>query len=79
MASETNTVTISHDPFARLEVVRKIEHGKSCDWCGQKRNRNGKPIDGLFVYGSQEDGLNTNIKWCHGRFCSIGCFNMFHG
>ena len=79
MPNETNIVTISHDPFARFEAVRKIEHGKSCDYCGQKRSRKGKPIDGLFVYGLQKDGLSTKVEWCRGHFCSAGCFNAFHG
>lgn len=49
-------VQLSHDPFARQSVVRRIvETLRRCEWCGNHRHeRNG--YSKLFEYGSEPDG-----------------------
>lgn len=60
--------TISRDPFARVEVVRRSERGGTCAWCGREAR---------YRYGTQSDAGRTD--WQVRRFCSIGCMRAFHG
>ena len=75
---EKEPVQISHDGFARFCVLRKIEPGNGCDWCGSARHHNGHELDTLFVYGTQSDGYGAQIEWMRGHFCSLNCFRVFN-
>lgn len=70
---------ISRDPFARTELHRRtiLRKTPGCDNCGQKRMRNGREIDGLFIYITEHgSGRKQEHK---GAFCSLSCHNTFHG
>ena len=72
-ARKGNMRTISRDPFARENLVRRTIH-KACEclWCGVRSNR-------MFNYGIERDDKNGRVEW-HGRvFCSIGCFRDYTG
>lgn len=65
----TDYVVISHEPFARYELIRRIFHtAASCDNCGSNRHNH------LFQYGYCKDGIYTRPIWEDGLFCQIGCF-----
>lgn len=65
---------ISHDAFARYELIRQtVETSSSCTWCGNRRN-GGK----LFQYGTLDDGVYTYPNWQRAYFCSISCMRMYH-
>lgn len=71
---------VSRDPFARTTLMRQsISHSgitasMKCAWCGNL-NRYG----GLFMYGTEPDGVSTRINWHKGLFCSKGCHDCYHG
>ena len=68
-----NYVSISRDPFAREELVRRVIHTeKTCDWCGNNcHNR-------LFEYGIESDALYHRVNWIKGHFCSVNCMMDFY-
>lgn len=70
--------TISHDGFARTELVRETSYSgarKGCTNCdGSSKARH------LFRYGTRrDDSLSGVVNWHKGVFCSIGCFRTCHG
>jgi hypothetical protein len=66
-----NFVTISRDPFAREDVIRRVHHTvQDCDFCGQYRTRKGKKQP-PFEYGCWPDGGKTS--WDGHVFCSLAC------
>lgn len=67
-------VQIARDPFARLDIVRRVEPaGRSgCAWCGQRR-RGGK----LYRYGVWHDA--GRLHWGRELFCSRPCSRAVHG
>ena len=65
-----NFVVISHDPFARVEVIRRIVDKTSCDWCGQPAR---------FQYGTHSDGYGARPEFDDHTFCGIQCHRSFHG
>lgn len=79
--SNNKIVTISRDPFARQEIVRKRVHNatfvKGCYWCGRLRHTPSGDVV-MFQYGTQDDA-SGRINWHTGYFCSIGCHNAYHG
>lgn len=67
-------VVLSHDPFARVEIIRICEEtSESCAWCGSKR-RSGK----MFYYGVWEDGLNSHPYYHSKPFCSKSCHDSYY-
>lgn len=68
------TVSINHDPFARMELVRiTVDSEKPCAFCGRRRD-SGR----LFNYGVQKDGIRTRPHWDKHLFCSVICYRHFH-
>ena len=73
---------ISHDPFGRYEIVRRIvddRHSNGCVNCGLQHIRNGKPTYTLFQYGTLADGVYTRPQFDNKSFCSIGCWREYTG
>jgi len=70
---------ISRDPFAREELHRFIDTGRShctCAWCGGRRTRKGKPLPHLFRFEVQTDGGRHNK--IDRLFCSTDCMRAYH-
>jgi hypothetical protein len=67
---------LSHDAFARHELVKDAPQPTDCTWCG-RRDRSGRSW--VFYYRA-DDQLGTvhprytNLK----RFCSVSCFRTFN-
>lgn len=64
---------ISHDPYARTEVLRSTvpaEDRGQCDNCGQPNGR--------FIYYTQNDGISTKPQRLKGAFCNIQCMRDYH-
>jgi len=76
---ETAMKTLSHNAFARHEIVRErvgIRDDTDCSWCGRvKSTKNGSRY--LFRYGIQADSLVARINWLRGLFCSKGCAELY--
>lgn len=67
---------ISHDPFARVSLMRVTSEpiSTSCDWCGNRR-KSGK----LFKYWTESDASSrAAMRRTQGLFCSVSCFRAFH-
>jgi hypothetical protein len=61
-----NRVTVSRDPFARCETVRrKVETNLECAGCARRAR---------FQYGTEADGIRTQVHWSPVLVCSIQCF-----
>ena len=60
-------ISVSHDAFARTEVVREKASG-TCAWCGGKAR---------FRYGTRSDGLTTRPSMNPRAFCNIKCYRNF--
>ena len=60
-------ISVSHDAFARTEVVREKVSG-TCAWCGGKAR---------FRYGTRSDGLTTRPSLNPRAFCNITCYRSF--
>jgi hypothetical protein len=59
------TVTISRDPFARCETVRRVVRVEvECAGCA-KRAR--------FQYGLLSDGIRTQVHWSPVLVCGLAC------
>ena len=61
-------VSISRDPFARMDVVRETvaKHDrKPCAWCGMRPGR--------FRYGVHHDGVRTRPEIGHRAYCCADC------
>ena len=70
-------IELSHDPFARTSLVRRlVVTGQKCFWCGQSRRG-----DALFQYGTERDDRpgETHVGWHKGLFCSKSCHDSYHG
>jgi hypothetical protein len=60
------TITISRDPFARVETTRASVHtSQGCAWCGNHR-KSGR----LFAYGTRATDRHL--------FCSKGCRDAYY-
>lgn len=57
------TVTISRDPFARCETVRRLVR---VDVECARRAR--------FQYGTERDGIGTRVSWSPVLVCGLACF-----
>jgi len=60
--------TISRNPFARLETIRRrVPRGSECAFCGQVAR---------FEYGTETDNgkRHTDGKY----FCNIGCRKAYY-
>lgn len=70
----SDPVVISHDGFARHEVVRqKCTTDAGCSWCGN--NYQGH----LFQYGHvRDDDPRQRAGYLRGLFCSIECCRSYH-
>jgi hypothetical protein len=72
-------VELSHDPFARVCLVRKTElTSGGCTWCGGSRYRADKPREALFVYGTERDDRPGRPDWHSGFFCNKSCHDSYH-
>ena len=59
------TTTISRDPFARCETVRRVVRVEvECAGCA-KRAR--------FQYGRLSDGIRTQVHWSPVLVCGLAC------
>lgn len=59
------TVTVSRDPFARRETVRRVVvTDYECAACSRRAR---------FQYGTQDDGLGARIHWDPVLVCSLAC------
>jgi hypothetical protein len=73
------TVYLSHDPYARHSIIRRIVHTlTTCQWCGnaRKTDKDGKNV--LFQYGSEDDSISARQHWEDGLFCSKTCHDIYH-
>lgn len=60
------TATISRDPFARCETVRRVvKTAVECAGCARPAR---------FQYGLLSDGIWTRVSWSPVLVCSIQCF-----
>ena len=67
-------IAISREPFARLDVVRRlVDTASGCSWCGGRR-RSGR----LFQYGVDPDSLMSRTAWTRGLFCSKACHDSYN-
>ena len=58
--------TVSRDPFARCEVVRRVVRvDVECAGCARRAR---------FQYGTEADGIRTRVSWSPVLVCSIQCF-----
>ncbi len=77
------TITLSHDAFARQSSIRQVECGGECDWCGQRRTRHDKQTGAhqrthtLYRYGTMPDDSGRE-HWHKGLFCSKSCHDSYH-
>jgi hypothetical protein len=60
---------VSHNPFGRYAIVRRIVPHTACSWCGNP---------GRFQYGSEPDD-SGRANWDRKVFCSIQCARAYHG
>ena len=71
--------TISHDAFARTELLRSRiwVHGETCTECGSvNTTKNGEHY--LYIYGTSRD--DRPLKSISGKaFCSISCYRAYYG
>lgn len=59
-------VTISRDPFARCETVRRVVRvDVECAGCTRRAR---------FQYGTEADGISARVSWSPVLVCSIQCF-----
>lgn len=59
-------VTVSRDPFARCETVRrKVETNLECPGCTRRAR---------FQYGTEHDGIGSRVHWDPLLVCSLSCF-----
>ena len=59
------TTTISRDPFARSEVVRRVVRVEvECAGCTRRAR---------FQYGLLSDGIRTQVHWSPVLVCSLSC------
>lgn len=59
-------VTISRDPFARCETVRRIvKTNLECAGCARRAR---------FQYGTERDGIGTRVSWSPVLVCGLACF-----
>lgn len=75
--SQGQVVTISRDPFARVDIIRQEvpANGRTCAWCGGLNARGN-----LFAYGSEADGILPGRRHLDTRhlFCAKGCHDAYH-
>jgi hypothetical protein len=58
--------TVSRDPFARCETVRRVVRvDVECAGCARRAR---------FQYGTEADGIRTRVSWSPVLVCSIQCF-----
>ncbi len=61
-----NRVTVSRDPFARCEVVRRVVRvDVECAGCTRRAR---------FQYGTEADGIRTRVHWSPVLVCGLSCF-----
>jgi hypothetical protein len=59
------TTTISRDPFARSETVRRVVRVEvECAGCARRAR---------FQYGLLADGIRTRVSWSPVLVCSLAC------
>ena len=59
------TVTISRNPFARCEVVRRVVRVEvECAGCARPAR---------FQYGRLSDGIRTQVHWSPVLVCGLAC------
>ena len=59
-------VTVSRDPFARCEVVRRtVKTNLECPGCTRRAR---------FQYGTEFDGITTRVHWSPVLVCGLACF-----
>jgi hypothetical protein len=57
--------TVSRDPFARSEVVRRVVRVEvECAACTRRAR---------FQYGVEHDGIRTQVHWSPVLVCSLAC------
>lgn len=69
--SQYEPVQVSHDPFGRYSIIRKVVEpyrNDTCEWCGQLRKGGN-----LFRYGTESDSIGGGTSWDSELFCSISC------
>jgi len=73
---------ISHDAFARTELIRQriyiTMHEKTvCEWCGNvNKTKNGEKY--LYIYGSSPD--DKPLRTITGKaFCCVDCYRAYYG
>ena len=58
--------TVSRDPFARCETVRRVvKTAVECAGCARPAR---------FQYGTESDGIRAQVHWSPVLVCSIQCF-----
>lgn len=61
-----NRVTVSRDPFARCETVRRVvKTNLECPGCTRRAR---------FQYGVEFDGVGTRVHWSPVLVCGLACF-----
>ncbi len=76
---------LSHDPFARIEIVRVSVHlgeltGPTCAWCGGAGRHLANDERVLYRYGhTEDDDLSATRRLSKELFCSKSCYDIYHG
>ena len=59
-------VTVSRDPFARCETVRRlVDTQVECAGCTRRAR---------FQYGTEADGISARVHWSPVLVCGLACF-----
>lgn len=59
-------ITISRDPFARCETVRRVVRvDVECAGCTRRAR---------FQYGTEADGISARVHWSPVLVCGLACF-----
>lgn len=68
-------VSISRDPFARMDHIREtvpVQDRRPCSYCGN--------APGRFRYGTEPDGIAPGrAGFARGAFCCVSCMRSYHG
>lgn len=63
-------VTISHDPFARISIMRKrVNRPEPCTFCGSLAR---------FRYAIQRDDSHAYPQFSQKAYCGIGCWRIHY-
>ncbi len=77
-AADEAFVQVRRDPFARVDLVRRVVDGgpyADCQWCGAAHHGKTKQPGLLFEYGWWSD--SGRKSWNGKLFCCLGWFESY--